>query len=79
MSKKKLPIVLNEDELAAKGTRELLGYLKRLQQCQESYSLSDYDVNSVFDEKIIYFKDTEKWKNAFTIVKVILKNREHIK
>ena len=79
MAKKKPIKVLSKEELESKSTKELLGYLKRLNQCPESFELSDLDVNiDLTDSSFIYFKQTKKWKAAYDIVKVILKKREHI-
>ena len=79
MAKKKPIKVLSKEELGSKSTKELLGYLKRLNQCQESFELSDLDVNiDLTDSSFIYFKQTMKWKAAYDIVKVILNKREHI-
>ena len=79
MSKRKHPIVIDKDLLNKKGTKELLGYLKRLHQCEESFEKSDMDSNpDLKDEKTIYYKKTEKWKLAYDNVKLILDKREHI-
>jgi hypothetical protein len=79
MKRKKLSLISREI-LEKKNTKELLGYLKKLQKCEESFSVSDMDVNlDLTDEKAIYFKETDKWKTAFSMVKSILANREHIK
>ncbi|PCJ63620.1 MAG: hypothetical protein COA58_15905 [Bacteroidetes bacterium] len=79
MPKKKKPIVLSPIELKKKGTKELLGYLLRLQQCEESFEKSDLIENpDSSDNSTIYFKQTEKWQNAYLNVKSILDNREHI-
>ena len=39
--KKRLPKLIDIDELDKKSTRELLGYLKKLHKCEESFSASD--------------------------------------
>jgi hypothetical protein len=79
MKKKKLPIIPRE-AFEKKNTKELIGYLKNLQKCEESFSASDMDVNlDLIEDNCIYFKETDKWKTAFVIVKSILANREHIK
>ena len=79
MSKKSKPIVLSVSEMEKKGTKELLGYLKRLHKCEESFESSDLTENpDVLDESTIYFKQTEKWKTGYENVKSILKNRENI-
>ena len=77
--KKRKARVLNVEELEKKNTKELLGYLKRLHQCEESFEHSDMDENpDLIDEGIIYFKQTEKWQKAYDLVKSILSQREHI-
>lgn len=79
MPKRKLPLVISKADLAKKSTKELLGYLKRLRQCEESFERSDMDENlDLLDNQTIYFKQTEKWKLAYRSVKEILSNREHI-
>lgn len=79
MPKKRKPVILSLSDLEKKGTKELLGYLKRLQQCEDSFESSDLNDNpDLTNNSIIYFKQTEKWKNAYLKVKSILKNREHI-
>lgn len=80
MAKKPKPIVLTIQEMENKGTKELLGYLKKLYKCEESFESSDlYENPDLNDEITIYYKQTEKWKTAYDNVKSILKNREHIK
>jgi hypothetical protein len=79
MGKKKRPIVYSIEELKKKNTKELLGYLKALQQCEQSFELSDIDINEdILDNNKIYFKQTPKWKSAYDIVKSILSERENI-
>lgn len=80
MPKRKLPKVIPIEELQKKGTKELLGYLKRLWRCEESFEMSDkYTDPDLVDEETIYFKETQKWKEAYRNVKSILDTREHIK
>ena len=77
--KKRLPKLIDIDELDKKSTRELLGYLKKLHKCEESFSASDMDIDlDLVDNEIIYFKQTEKWRTAYQNVKSILDKREHI-
>jgi len=79
MAKKKYPKVIDEENLAIKGTKELLWYLNKLQKCEESFTLSDMIINpDITDSNYIYFKNTLKWKSAYQIVKTILAKREHI-
>lgn len=77
--KKKLPSIISKEALAQKNTKALLAYLSKLQRCEESYDLSDMNVNlDLIDEDKIYFKQTEKWQTAYKNVKSILQNRAHI-
>ncbi|MGK0364159.1 MAG: hypothetical protein ACI85O_001215 [Saprospiraceae bacterium] len=79
MGKRKRPKVLTIEELEKKGTKELLGYLKRLHRCEESFELSDMDENpELSDVETIYFKQTEKWRTAYIDAKSILETRKHI-
>ncbi|MEM8763468.1 MAG: hypothetical protein AAGD88_06640 [Bacteroidota bacterium] len=79
MPKKKKPIILTRSELEKKGTKELLGYLKRLYHCEESFEESDLIENpDLLDDSTIYFKQTEKWKTAYFNVKSVLSEREHV-
>jgi hypothetical protein len=79
MKNKKL-LIIPKEALEKKNTKSLLGYLKRLQQCEESFAVSDMDVNvDLIENEHIYFKETNKWNTTFTIVKSILANRENIK
>ena len=79
MPKKRKPKVLSFTELNKKRTKELLGYLKLLQYCEESFEQSDLIENpDSSDSLTIYFKQTEKWKTAYLNVKSILEKREHI-
>ena len=79
MGKRKKIKIVSIEVLQKKGTKELLGYLKSLQKCEESFDLSDMDENiDLIDLQNIYFKQTEKWRSAYNNVKSILKNREHI-
>lgn len=78
MARKKYPQVIHLDELKQKGTKELLGYLKRLRKCEESFEKSDMMENiDLLDSELIYFKQTEKWKRAYIDVKAVLDTREH--
>ena len=63
-------------ELDALSTKQLLGRLKQLHQCEESLALSDRDV--VDDSGRIEFKQSPEWVSAFRDVKQVLSRREHI-
>jgi hypothetical protein len=78
MKNRKLSVISRE-ELEKKNTKALLSYLKKLQMCEASFSTSDMETDlDLIDMDNIYFKQTEKWKTAYKIVKSILDNREHI-
>jgi superoxide dismutase len=79
MSKKKQPLVLDKQQLEIKSTKELLGYLKNLNKCVESFEFSDMDLNlDALEPDNIYFKQTAKWINAHKLAKEILNTREHL-
>lgn len=72
-------LAIPKEVLEKWNTKRLLGYLKLLQQCEESFERSDMESNlDLLEEERIYFKQTEKWKAAYHLVKSILKNRAHI-
>jgi hypothetical protein len=77
--KKKQPLVTTKEVLELKNTKALLAYLNKLQRCEESFDLSDMDVNlDLIDDEKIYFKQTDKWRIAFKNVKSLLEKSEHI-
>ena len=63
-------------ELEALSTKQLLGRLKQLRQCEESLALSDRDVSD--DSGRIEFKQSPEWISAFRDVKEVLSRREHV-
>ena len=63
-------------ELEALSTKQLLGRLKQLHQCEESLALSDRDVAD--DSGRIEFKQSPEWVSAFHDVKQVLSRREHV-
>ena len=63
-------------ELEALSTKQLLGRLKQLQQCEEALALSDRDVAD--DSGRIEFKQSSEWISAFRDVKQVLSRREHV-
>lgn len=79
MHKKRKPETADFETLEKMNTKQLLGYLKKLHQCEESFEMSDLDENpDLTNGSIIYFKNTDKWKTAYNHVKLILKDRENI-
>ena len=63
-------------ELETLSTKQLLGRLKQLHQCEESLALSDRDVAD--DSGRIEFKQSPEWISAFRDVKQVLSRREHV-
>ena len=63
-------------ELETLSTKQLLGRLKQLHQCEESLGLSDRDIAD--DSGRIEFKQSQEWVSAFHDVKQVLSRREHI-
>ena len=62
-------------ELEALSTRQLLGRLRRLRECEESLILSDRNVAE--ETGCIEFKQSPEWLLAFRDVKLVLSRREH--
>ncbi len=63
-------------ELEKLSTKQLLGRLQRLRQCEESLELSDRD--AIDPSGCIEFKQSQEWLEAVRDVKQILARREHI-
>jgi len=61
-------------ELEALSTKQLLGRLRRLHECEESLALSDRDIAD--DSGCIEFKQSPEWTTAFQEVKEVLSRRE---
>lgn len=68
---------MSSEELEKLSTKQLLARLRRLHQCEESASLSDWDDADSASEAIL-FKDTSEWKAAYEQVKRALSQREHV-
>lgn len=64
------------EELEALSTKQLLGRLKQLHQCEESLSLSDRQSSETAGR--IEFKQTPEWVTAYHEVKQVLSGREHV-
>ena len=63
-------------ELEQLSTKQLLGRLQRLRQCEESLEQSDRD--AIDNSGCIEFKQSPEWLVAFNDVKQILSHREHV-
>lgn len=68
--------------LQAMTTRQLLGRLSRLRECEESLAASDLGGQPLPSEhdpvSSIYFKDDPRWRQQYADVKLILAGREHV-
>ncbi|MBI3879165.1 MAG: hypothetical protein HY301_03770 [Verrucomicrobia bacterium] len=65
-------------ELEALPTKQLLGRLNRLRQCELSRSVSDHNNHQEESCLSIEFKDTNTWKTAYAQLKQVLASREHV-
>ena len=75
---KRYPIpVLAPEALVDMQTKQLLGRLRSLHQCEESAVLSDRPPEEVAASEGILFKNTIEWQRAYTDLKTVLATREH--
>ncbi len=65
-------------ELESWPTKQLLGRLKRLHQCEQSIALSDRATDDHEASGSIEFKDSAEWIAAYDQLKQVLASREHI-
>ncbi len=71
--------VVDRSALEKRSTRELLARLRKLLACEESLEASDLEPGEASlraDE--IAFKDSAKWQGAYSEVKALLADREHV-
>jgi len=71
--------IVAEVKLLEMPTKQLLGRLKRLRFCEESFQGSDLTEREIEACTGILFKDTPEWKKAYEEVKRVLAMREHIR
>ena len=76
--KRRLIPVLTPEALASMPTKQLLGRLRSLQQCEESAALSDRAPDEVAASEGILFKNTTTWQSAYADLKAVLATREHV-
>jgi hypothetical protein len=74
--KRKYIFPIQPIELEKLSTKQLLGRLQRLRQCEESLELSDRD--AIDSSGCIEFKQSQEWIVAVRDIKQILSHREHI-
>jgi hypothetical protein len=73
MGKKKTAILYSAEVLKKKNTKELLGYLKALQQCEESFELSDMDINDPTGADLRTLADMQPSNVCWLSVRQIIK------
>src|SRR5262249_25034069 len=76
--KRSLLHVLSQECLERMPTKQLLGRLRRLHECQESAVFSDMTADEIAASKGIFFKNSPEWQAAYQQLKRILANREHV-
>jgi len=70
--------IISEKKLLELNTKQLMGRLKKLRYCEESFEGSDLLESEVASCTGILFKNTPEWKEAYETVKRILSLREHL-
>ena len=68
--------IMSPEELERLTTKQLLGRLERLRQCEESARLSDAD--AAVRPPGVWFKDTPEWVAAYEQLRGVLARREHV-
>ena len=66
----------SRSELEMMPTRQLLGRLKQLHQCEQSLALSDRETSDASGH--IEFKQSTEWTRAYEDVKDVLSRRPHV-
>jgi hypothetical protein len=59
-------------------TKQLLGRLLSLQQCEGSAALSDRTPGETEASEGILFKNTVEWQKAYADINAVLATREHV-
>jgi len=76
--KRRLIPVLAAKFLTSMPTKQLLGRLHSLQQCEESAACSDRTPEKIAVSEGILFKNTAEWQRAYADLKAVLATREHV-
>src|SRR5712691_4181174 len=76
--KRRLIPVLAAKSLTSMPTKQLLGRLHSLQQCEESAALSDRTPEEIEVSEGILFKNTAEWQRSYADMKAVLAAREHV-
>ena len=59
-------------------TKQLLGRLQALHECEESSQFSDLTAGEIAASNGILFKNSAEWQMAYENLKTILATREHV-
>lgn len=77
MKRKKIA-VCDLSRFNAFSTKRLLMRLNRLQECEQSFGLSDKDLGENTPAGFIEFKESPDWIAEYEYLKELLSKREHI-
>src|SRR4051794_29919485 len=70
--------VVSQESLSKLPTRQLLGRLRRLHECEESAAVSDLTPDEIAASKGILFKNSPDWQVAYQGLKRVTASREHV-
>ncbi|WP_413665607.1 hypothetical protein ACG1BZ_10605 [Microbulbifer sp. CNSA002] len=70
--------LLSLEELEQLSTERLLAYLRKLHQCEDSVDASDFCESEAHMPGVVFFKESDQWRNQYKLVKEILSARPHI-
>src|SRR5271167_331702 len=76
--KRSLIAILPRESLLKMPTKQLLGRLQALHNCEESAAFSDRTAEEAAASNGILFKDTTEWREAYSHLKAVLTTREHL-
>jgi hypothetical protein len=77
MSRRLIPMLAHE-ALLKMPTKQLLGRLRALHECEQSAGVSDLTAEEIAACDGILFKDSPEWRDAYDHLKAILATREHV-
>ena len=69
---------LDQEALERLTSERLLVYLSKLQQCEESLEVSDWEEKEIIPITCIVFKSSREWKYQYKLVKAVLANRKNV-
>lgn len=78
MKKRKKIKPMTKEQLERLPTKRLLARLNRLHRCEDSFALSDYELDELMPAGFIQFKESPEWISEYNCLKEILAGREHV-